>query len=89
MSYVDARCEEPNLRAPSASLRSVRKGGLVAWLSRQLAAFSAWRLERTAAGELSIMSDRELLDIGLSRADVGRVFAPAFNADLRQRGLHG
>jgi uncharacterized protein YjiS (DUF1127 family) len=34
------------------------------------------------------MSDRELLDIGLSRVDVGRAFRPDFNEDLRQRGAY-
>ena len=86
MSYIDAKWEEPNLRAPAATPSGVRKGGLAAWLSRQAAAFVAWRRDSEAAGELSAMSDRELLDIGLSRADVGRVFDPAFNEDLRQRG---
>jgi uncharacterized protein YjiS (DUF1127 family) len=31
--------------------------------------------------ELSVLSDRELADIGLSRADVGRVFDAKFNAE--------
>jgi uncharacterized protein YjiS (DUF1127 family) len=86
LSYIDAKWEEPNLRAPAATAGSVRKGGLAAWLSRQVSAFVAWRRDSEAAGELSAMSDRELLDIGLSRADVGRVFKPALNEDLRQRG---
>jgi uncharacterized protein YjiS (DUF1127 family) len=86
MSYIDAKWEEPNLRASTTTPRDVRKGGLAAWLSRQVAAFVAWRRDNEAAGELSAMSDRELLDIGMSRADLGRVFDPAFNADLRQRG---
>jgi uncharacterized protein YjiS (DUF1127 family) len=86
MSYIDAKWEEPNLRAPATAPRDARTDGLAAWLSRQVAAFVAWRRDNEAAGELSAMSDRELLDIGLSRADVGRVFNPAFNEDLRQRG---
>jgi uncharacterized protein YjiS (DUF1127 family) len=86
MSYIDAKWEEPNLRAPATPRRDAGKGGLAAWLSRQVATFVAWRRDNEAAGELSAMSDRELLDIGLSRADVGRVFNPAFNEDLRRRG---
>lgn len=83
LSYIDAKWEEPSLReAP----RVVRKGGLAAWLSRQFAAFAAWRLDRQAAVELAQMSDRELLDIGLTRADAGRVFAAGYNEDLLQRG---
>jgi uncharacterized protein YjiS (DUF1127 family) len=32
------------------------------------------------------MSNHELMDIGLTRSDLGRVFYPAFNLDLRSRG---
>jgi uncharacterized protein YjiS (DUF1127 family) len=86
MSYIDAKWEEPNLRTPAAAPTMTRKGGLAAWLSHQLTALVAWRRDTLAAAELSSMSDRELLDIGLSRADVPRVFDPAFNIDLQQRG---
>ena len=88
MSYINARWEEPNLRIPATSPGSVPKGGIAAWLSRQVAVFAAWRLDTEAAGELSLMSDRELMDIGLSRADIGRVFNRALNEDLRQRGTY-
>jgi uncharacterized protein YjiS (DUF1127 family) len=88
MSYVDAKWEEPNLAAPASTPRVTRKGGLAAWLSRQVAAFVAWRRDSEAAAELAAMSDRELLDIGLNRVDVGRVFRPVFNEDLRQRGAY-
>jgi uncharacterized protein YjiS (DUF1127 family) len=87
MSYIDARWEEPNLRVAAATSSVVRKGGLGAWLSRQISEFVAWRRDSEAAGELFAMTDRELMDIGLSRADVGRVFEPGFNEDLRERGL--
>jgi uncharacterized protein YjiS (DUF1127 family) len=89
MSYIDAKWEEPNLlRTPTLEPSVVRKGGLAAWLSRQVAAFVSWRRDREASIELASMSDHELTDIGLSRADVSRVFKPDFNEDLRQRGLH-
>ncbi|MDR3532306.1 MAG: DUF1127 domain-containing protein [Rhodopila sp.] len=88
LSYIDAKWEEPNLRAPAAP-KAVRKNGLAAWLSKQVAAFVAWRRDNEAAAELASMSDRELWDIGLNRADVSRVFDPAFNADLCQRGARG
>ena len=35
--------------------------------------------------EMSLMTDRELSDIGLSRSDLARVFDPAFAA-ARDRG---
>jgi uncharacterized protein YjiS (DUF1127 family) len=88
MSYIDAKWEEPNLRIADATPSVVRNGGLGAWLSRQISEFVAWRRNSQAAGELSAMSDRELMDIGLSRADVSRVFQSSFNEDLRDRGLH-
>jgi uncharacterized protein YjiS (DUF1127 family) len=87
MSYIDAKWEEPSLREAGASPKPVRKGGLAAWLSHQVAAFVAWRRDSQAASELAAMSDRELMDIGLGRADVVRVFQPAYNEDLRHRGL--
>jgi len=87
MSYIDARWEEPSLRPDATAPSAVRQGGLAAWLSRQVASFVAWRRDGQAAAELSAMSDRELMDIGLGRADMARVFQPAYNEDLRQRGL--
>jgi len=89
MSYIDAKWEEPNLRTPAALPSAVRKGGLAAWLSRRIASFKAWQLEQEASAELMLMTDRELMDIGLSRSDVPRVFEPEFNADLRRRGVNG
>jgi uncharacterized protein YjiS (DUF1127 family) len=86
LSYIDAKWEEPALRSSGASPRAVRNTGLAAWLSRQVAAFAAWRSDQAAASELSAMSDHELADIGLSRSDVPRVFEPAFGQDLYQRG---
>ncbi len=86
LSYIDAKWEEPNLRAPTAAPQAVRKTGLAASLSHFVASFVAWRRDRTAVAELSAMSDRELMDIGVSRCDVGRAFNRDFNADLRQRG---
>jgi uncharacterized protein YjiS (DUF1127 family) len=86
MSYIDAHWEEPNLQTATPGQSSVRQTGLAAWLSRQVAAFAAWRRDSEAAGELAMMSDRELLDIGVSRSDLSRVFDPMFNQDLRNRG---
>ncbi len=86
MSYIDAKWEEPNLRTIDVTPAPVRKGGLAAWLSRRLAAYNAWRVERVAAAELATLTDRELADIGVSRSDIGRAFQSDHNADLRQRG---
>jgi uncharacterized protein YjiS (DUF1127 family) len=86
LSYIDAKWEEPNLLAPAATPADSRKSGLAAWLSARVAAFQAWRQDREAAAELAAMSNHELMDIGLSRSDLSRVFDPAFNEDLRARG---
>ena len=87
MSYIDAKWEEPNLRASATIPGDRRRGGLAAWISRRIAGVMSWYRDSQAAQELSLMSDRELSDIGLSRADVGRVFQSRFNADLSQRGV--
>jgi uncharacterized protein YjiS (DUF1127 family) len=88
LSYIDAKWEEPNLRTPVETGFPVRKTGLAAWVARQVDAFRTWRRESQAAAELSMMSDHELMDIGITRSDMDRVFSPEFNEDLRQRGEH-
>ena len=67
------RINYPEHFAEARSRRS--KPGVVARLR-------AWLERRSVAAELNALSDRELADIGLSRADLGRVFEPAF---IRQR----
>ncbi len=39
-----------------------------------------WLQHRAALAELTNLTDRELADIGIGRADLGRVFDPAFIA---------
>lgn len=78
LTYIDASREEPNLRVVA---RPGKPHGLSAWI----AAFRAWRERHAAMNELEMMSDRELADIGLNRADVHRVFDDAYNEDLRDR----
>lgn len=84
LSYVDASLEEPSLRympRPAAAPR-----GLGAWLAARAAAVSAWRKQHAAIAELEMMSDRELMDIGLNRGDFGRIFDTERNHDLVRRG---
>jgi uncharacterized protein YjiS (DUF1127 family) len=51
-----------------------RAGGVMATLAaairRSCAAYVSWRMEQSAVAVLHSMSDRELGDIGLSRADI-------------------
>jgi uncharacterized protein YjiS (DUF1127 family) len=86
LSYIDAKWEEPDLTAPAAAPVSARKSPIAAWLAGRVEAFGNWRRNREAAAELASMSNYELMDIGLTRSDLRRVFDPAFNEDLRNRG---
>jgi uncharacterized protein YjiS (DUF1127 family) len=83
LSYIDAKWEEPNLRAAATTVAPAGKRGL---LARLIAGFQAWQRDRQAMTEFASMSDYELADMGLSRSDTHRVFDPALNGDLRQRG---
>ncbi len=80
LTYIDASLEEANFRAPAVPSKPSGFRGL-------FAAFRAWRERQVALNELEMMSDRELADIGLNRADVPRVFDDAYNRDLRDRAL--
>jgi uncharacterized protein YjiS (DUF1127 family) len=86
LSYIDAKWEEPELRQATRATDTGHKAGLFAWLAARVKALRSWYRDNQAATELATMTDRELLDIGLSRADVGRVFDPELNEDLRRRG---
>jgi uncharacterized protein YjiS (DUF1127 family) len=81
MSYIDAKWEEPSLRAGTGS--APRRGSP---FNRLMRAYRAWRLQQRTLNELSGMTDRELMDVGLARGDIARVFDDANNADLRTRG---
>jgi len=70
LSYIDANYDEQPAAAPLAA----PKHSVFAWLRQ-------WRQRRQVVAELALMSDRELSDIGLSRADLSRVFDPVFAVD--------
>lgn len=75
LSYVDARWEEPNR---VADVPAEKPHGFSHWLAGLVASFRGWRERQVAMNELSLMTDRELMDIGLNRGDLGRVFATDF-----------
>ena len=79
LSYVDAHQGGPELGTPVQPRKS---RGILALI----AAFKAWRGKRTDMALLSMMTDRELSDIGLTRSDLGRVFDSKLNMDLLRRG---
>jgi uncharacterized protein YjiS (DUF1127 family) len=84
-SYIDTSLEEQTTRVVA---RPARPRGFTEWLAMRIAAFRAWNAERTALSELSLMSDRELMDVGLTRSDFVRMFDDTANQDLKVRGLN-
>ena len=56
------------------------RDGALSRLLRNLATrLAAWRERRAVINELTAMSDRDLADIGLSRAQIHQVFDPEFS----------
>jgi uncharacterized protein YjiS (DUF1127 family) len=76
LSYIGPAYEDPQRAGVKPSGQEA--GG---WLHRLVMAVSAWRQRQAVLREMQTMTDRELADIGLSRADLSRVFDPAFAAD--------
>jgi uncharacterized protein YjiS (DUF1127 family) len=59
--------------APAAAQPAAKQtwaSELFAFAKRSWYAYITWRIERTALAHLSLMSDRELEDIGLSRSQI-------------------
>ena len=79
-SYIDTSWEEP---AAEATAKPEVRHGFTAWI----AGFQAWRTKSRALTELDNLSDRELIDMGLNRGDVPRMFDNRYNRDLLCRGL--
>lgn len=82
LSYVNAKWEEPNL---TAALPAENPHGFASWLASLVMAFREWRQRDIALGELSMMTDRELMDIGLTRGDLSRVFSADFRREMGRR----
>lgn len=57
-----------------------RRPGLFSRIQSMLAGLAALPRRRAVIDELNMLTDRELADIGLSRAELGRVFDPGFQA---------
>lgn len=84
LTYVDAHSEEPNLTRVSLP-SELPKPTFGRWLAARIAGYRAWRANRNAMVELEMMSVRELMDVGLTRADLSRVLNPERSADLTTR----
>jgi uncharacterized protein YjiS (DUF1127 family) len=87
-SYIDHSYDPtPDLGAqpaPRGLLRQIGDG-----LATLAQGIRNWADRQATMSEMGLMSDRELSDIGLSRADVPRVFSPDFVADhSRGRGAY-
>lgn len=67
------------------TVADLRRPGLRDVLGRLVRAVADWPRRRAVLAELSMLSDRELADIGLVRGDLRRVFDPAFSAARRGR----
>ena len=78
LTYVDAHLEEPSLLAPAPVEKPHGLRALIA-------GFRTWKERQSALAEMDLMSDRELMDIGLTRADISRVFNDNYNRDLQER----
>jgi len=72
LSYVDAHQEEPELGTPVQPRKS---RGILALI----AAFKTWCENRVDMAALSMMTDRDLMDIGLTRSDLERAFDSRLN----------
>ena len=83
LSYIDTSLEDQNR---NEDVRSAPAGGFIEWFVSRVEAIRTWNAQRRALNELSLMTERELMDVGLNRGDFVRMFDDTANADLRARG---
>jgi uncharacterized protein YjiS (DUF1127 family) len=81
LTYIDSTYDD---EAASTIVR-VHTHRFAHWFSRLLPNVAEWQRRRAVMQEMAMMTDRELSDIGLSRADIARIFDPSFAAS-RARG---
>jgi uncharacterized protein YjiS (DUF1127 family) len=77
LTYIDSTYDSDAPR----SIVAVQKHAVREWLGRLLATVTEWQRRHAVMQEMAMMTDHELSDIGLSRADLARVFDPTFAAD--------
>ena len=80
LTYIDSSYDEG-----AAPIVKPEPHGFGAWLAGRGRAIAAWFERQSTMDRMARMSDRELSDIGLTRAELPRVFDPAFATD-RARG---
>jgi uncharacterized protein YjiS (DUF1127 family) len=76
LSYIDSSYDEG-----AAPIVDKPKHGLGTWLDHLFQNVAEWQRRQSVMRELTMMTDRELSDIGLSRSDLSRVFDSAFAAE--------
>jgi uncharacterized protein YjiS (DUF1127 family) len=84
LSYIGPSYEEPQTERVNPA-----SGSSKSWFGRLTSAIGEWRQRHAVLQEMQTMTDRELSDIGLSRADLGRVFDPAFATDYSRGRNYG
>ncbi len=77
LSYIGPAYDEEATVSVEVERKQQERG-----LFRRLVAILAeWRRRRAVMQEMAMMTDRELADIGLSRADLRHIFDPRFAAE--------
>ena len=71
LTYINSAYEDA-----SPSVIEEGQQGIHAWISDLVARFTEWQDRRAVTERLAAMSDRELADIGLTRADLTPTFDP-------------
>ena len=85
LTYIDLTYDD---EAASTIVR-VHTHRFAHWFSRLLPNVAEWQRRRAVMQEMAMMTDRELSDIGLSRADLARIFDPSLRRQSRARpGLY-
>ena len=77
LTYIDLTYDSE----PTASIVRAEKHGAARWFGRLLDLAAEWQRRRATMQEMAMMTDRDLSDIGLSRADLARIFDPTFATD--------
>jgi uncharacterized protein YjiS (DUF1127 family) len=82
LTYINSAYDDD--AAPAVSQHD-RQHGVLHWVHDLMHRMAERQHRRAVMQELAIMSDRELSDIGLSRADILRIFDPDFRSNACSR----
>ena len=82
-TYIDTRSEE---QIEGDIEESARPHGFTEWMARRVAALRTRNAEGFELAELSMMSDHDLEDLGISRSAVGRRLDASVELELWAHG---